>query len=282
MVYYKKRYAKRTAKKRYVRKKRAYTRKRYYKKDHMRHKRGGRTALRVQVEKNTTPPDVMWKKFLWYENSINFVLLGTPTGDLKQSWILNLNDPCRVIPGSGYKMANYVDYYLGVQYRRLRVYAAAVTVRLRDYEFKNTQPLVAALIVDPPINQSNIDTTNLEQIMSLPTNICKRARTFQNRIGSTLILKNYYRISDMFKLTRMQYDNILPGDASVQNDYDLTAFGAGAPKDPVNLAKLTVWVGRANPNESGLSDLTMNADISVKFYCKMWDPIEYAPTITTS
>lgn len=279
MVYARKRYAKRTYKKRYVRKKRAYnTRKRYYKKDRMQHRRKCSTALKVQVDKNTTPPDVMWKKFFWYENNFKWTLRGPPYDDYKFSWVLNLNDPVRVIPGTGYKMANYVDHYIGNLYRRLRVYAASVTVRLRDQDFQNTDPVVCALIVDPPRNASNIDSTSLEAIMSLPNNICKKARSFQTRVGNTLTIKNYYRIHDMFKLTKDQYDNILPGDASVADDFDVTGYGS-TPVDPTQLAKLTVWVGRVN-TESPLNDLKMQGDISVKFYTKLWDPIEYVPTYT--
>lgn len=237
-----------------------YTRKRKFvrKRTNRYHKHGRANPMRARVTrvKGTGISDVVWQKFRYAENNYQFNL---GTVDYLATFPIHLNDPFDPYGSTGGKSALYFQQACSM-YKYCRTYGASITVRLTDVVAANLTPMLVAIYLNSNFN-ADFGTPNIDTILAMPRNRCRIMKIYPNRIGGTRTLKFFAHISDVFYMTRSQYDNMVPGP-----DFDVTNFGGFL--SPVYKAIANVLFFKINDQD--LVETELLGDITVVYYTKMW------------
>lgn len=221
------------------------------------HKRGkdNPNHLKVTRVKGTGIPDVQWQKFVYAENNYVFPL---GTVDEQLSFNISLNDPFDPYFSVGGKSALYFQQVMG-QFKYARVYGASITLRVTDTAAADNTPMLFAIVFNSDFN-TEIGTPTPDDLLALPSNRCKIMRLYPGRVGQTRVLSTFIHMSDLFYMTRSQYDNLVPGTG-----FDITNFGGIT--SPGNLGFASIyWFKIFN---TGVITQCVG-DISVTYYTKLW------------
>lgn len=170
-----------------------------------------------------------------------------------------MNDPYDPYISLSGKSALYFTQAFA-SYKYCRVYGASITVTITDNVAANTIPMIFALVLNSTTNNDTPST--IDDILALPKSRCRVMRYYPNRIGSSRRLKLFAYISDVFWLTRQQYDAILPSAT-----YDLTNIGSIS--SPTNKAICSIYYGKLVDTGTPTA-VECFGDIRVKYYTKMW------------
>lgn len=253
MVYARKR---RFARRRPVR--RRYVKRRIARKNTRFHKRGRRNPMHARITRvrGVGLSDVVWQKFRYAENNFKFPL---GSADTIRFVNMSLNNPYDPYYSLGGKSALYFQQAAS-SYKYIRTYGASITLRITDVPAAIDRPIGIAFVLNSNFN-IDIGTPDADDILSLPKNRCRIMKLYPNRIGGTRMLKMFVHISDVFYMTRQQYDAAVPGD-----EFDVTNFGGFA--DPLNYAWCSIYWFRIDTNDT--SELEVVGDVTITFYTKMW------------
>lgn len=244
----------RRAPRRPVTRRRRYAKKRTYAK----RKRVYKQQLKVQRQRFTGWPEVLYTKLVYFENNYKFAL-----GSLDKlgRTSFRFNSPYDPVMQSYNKSANYFDDYM-IHYRYCRTMAAKITIKYAN-DVTNTRQMQFALIP----NAENYAYTDMDTVA---TQIRKRMSSWTNSMASVRTLKMYLPIHTIFGLSKQQYTSQLPGP-----DYDIQYSTLGGYNDVDKSAQVDLWYSKIDENGNFAAQAL--ATVKIVFYVKYYVRVPSRP-----
>lgn len=198
-------------------------------------------------------PDIFETTLVYYENNFKFDL---GTSDKLLSQDLAINDPYDPYVSLGGKSANFYQQLMAL-YRYSRVFQADITVRYTDVSSANSCPTELALV----LNSEQISYADMDDVHSLPIQRRRISSRYNNRIGSTYLLKGSFKPKDAFYMNDLQWNSLKPG-----SEFDNTNLGGIA--SPVTLSVVSVYYGRID--EANTDQLAIRGTVQISFLVRFY------------